>query len=305
MKLSIIIPCHNNEDTIIKTLRSIYSSNNINKHKFEIIVIDDFSLDGSHNLIKKNFPTVKIHKLKKHSGAATARNIGIKKSKGDLLLFIDADAWFNKATIHNLIKQFDKDTDIVFPKINYENGHLLYPVFEEEKKYPHISACFLIKKNSFKKLDEPFDEFYQTYLEDYDFFIRCKLSSLNAKYVENARVIHANKDKNIDYSQRYYYEVRNLIYGRLKVGPKKPFTFTNIIKVFILGIFNFAWFNWQGYYRDSIKKVKVQLLIKNDNKIFQKNMFQSIWIFGKSCFNILKSISLIKKKNRKVRKFYN
>ena len=304
MKLSIIIPCHNNESTILKTIRSIYSSNNINKHKFEIIVIDDFSLDGSYNLVKRNFPTVKIHRLKKHSGAAKARNIGIKKSKGSLLLFIDADAWFNKATIHDLMTGIDKNTDIAFPKLNYENGHLLYPVFEEEKKYPYISGCFLIKKKSLKKLDEYFDEFYKTYLEDYDFFIRCKLANLKAKYIENARVIHADKEQK-DYSERYYLEVRNLMYGKIKLGSKKPFTFTNLIKAFFLGILNFAWFNWQGYDRESTLKLKLNVIKNKKNKIFSKNSLKAVTLYLKAVHEIMKNLNKVQKKRVIVRKFYN
>jgi len=302
MKLSLIIPCHNNESTVLKTIKSIYSSNNINKYKFEIIVVDDFSLDDSYNLIKRNFPTVKIHRLKKHSGAAKARNVGIKRSKGSLLLFIDADAWFNKATIHNLIKQLDKNTDIVFPKINYENGHLLYPVFEDEKNYPRISACFLIKKKSLKKLDEYFDEFYQTYLEDYDFFMRCNLAGLNAKYIENACVIHANKEQK-DYSERYYLEIRNLIYGRLKLGPRKPFTFTNLVKAFILGIFNFAWFNWYGYDRRNTFNKKVRLVLERNNKI-SKNGFQNLVLFLRAINKVIIDYKVISKKKKSFRKFY-
>ena len=281
MKLSIIIPCHNNESTIMKTIKSIYSSNNINKYKFEIVVVDDFSLDGSYSLIKRNFPTVKICKLKKHSGAAKARNVGIKKSKGNLLLFIDADAWFNKTTIHNLIKLLDENTDIVFPKITYENGHMLYPLFEQEKKYPHISCCFAIKKNSLKKLDGLFDEFYQTYLEDYDFFIRCKLDGLKAKYEKNARVIHANKELNKDYSERYYLEVRNIIYGRKKIGAQGPFLYSNLVKAFFAGIFNFAWFNWYSYDRTLNNWDKFKLLFKHSNKITNENLFSRISIFFK------------------------
>ena len=249
--------------------------------------------------------------MKKHSGAAKARNVGIKTSKGNLLLFIDADAWFNKATIYDLIKQLDENTDIVFPKITYENGHLLYPVFEEEKKYPHITGCFLIKKNSLKKLDEHFDEFYETYLEDYDFFIRSKLSSLNAKYIENARVIHANKELGKDYSERYFLEVRNLFYGFLKLGkmekksiPFNPFTLNNIIKSFFLGLLNFAWFNWYGYDRKSTTSKKLTLILKErTNKISNKSI-TNIALFFKAFSEIIKNYRIISRKKISLIRYY-
>ena len=118
MKVSIIIPTRNNAKTILKTIESIYSSNNINKKDFEIIVIDDFSLDGSYDLIKNKFPTVNIIRLKKQRGAAKARNNGVEEAKGDILIFIDGDAWFNKSTINTLIENVDKEIDILFPKVS-------------------------------------------------------------------------------------------------------------------------------------------------------------------------------------------
>ena len=51
---------------------------------------------------------------------------------------------------------------------NRENKQILYPILNVEKTFPHISACFGIKKKSLKKLDELFDENYETYLEDFE-----------------------------------------------------------------------------------------------------------------------------------------
>jgi len=309
MKISIIIPTHNNQDTIIKLIKSIYSSNNINKYEVEILLCDDFSLDGTIGMVKKNFPTVKIHRLKKHSGAAKVRNIGIKKSKGDYLLFVDGDIWFNKSTISTLIDEI-KDNDIVFQKINFENGHLMYPAFNIEKKYIHISGCFLIKKDSLKKLDESFDEFYETYLEDYDFFMRCNLSGLKSKYV-NASVIHANKDKEVDYSERYFLELRNILYGKFKLGKLakqsglyNPFTIINFIKSSILGIFNFAWFNWYKYDRRMTSRKKIDLIIKSNNKIFLSGRLNNVKIIKRVLIEIFQNSKKIKEKKKKVRKFY-
>ena len=99
MKLSIIIPNHNGIDTILKNIDSIYNSNNLNKIDYEIIIIDDASIDNSIDLVEKKYPTIKLIKNEKNMGASYNRNIGIKNSNGDLLLFLDNDTWFNKNTI--------------------------------------------------------------------------------------------------------------------------------------------------------------------------------------------------------------
>ena len=64
MKISVIIPNYNNENTIKKCVKSIYSQ----KRDIEIMVIDDFSKDKSIHAIKKNFPAVKLVYNKKNKG---------------------------------------------------------------------------------------------------------------------------------------------------------------------------------------------------------------------------------------------
>jgi len=272
MKLSIIIPNFNSENTILKTLDSIYSQN---LKDFEVIVIDNASTYNSLDLISK-YP-LKIIKLKKNYGASKARNKGISNASGKYLVFIDSDAWFSKNSLKKLVQKLKK-VDIVFPKIIFENKDIFYPNNSIEKKYPHISACFGVKKNSLEKLDELFDEFYETYLEDYDFFMRCNLVKLKAKYIKSSIIIHKNKTSVADYSNRYYLEVRNTLYGIKKLGnlPKKtilynPFKYSDLTKIVLYGFFNFAWFNWQNNNRlNFYKKIKTILFKKNT---ISKNSF--------------------------------
>ena len=134
MRISIIIPNYNGQKTLPKLIESIHSSLNINKLSYEILIVDDASTDNSAQLAKNKFPVIKIITLKGHSGASKARNMGIEAASGDMLLFIDSDAWFNKSAVDLLVKGIDNETDIAFPRINYESGKLLYPLLEIEKK---------------------------------------------------------------------------------------------------------------------------------------------------------------------------
>jgi glycosyltransferase involved in cell wall biosynthesis len=274
MKLSFIIPNYNSEKTILKTIKSIYDPKI--KQKYEIIVVDDHSNDNSVKLIKETYQDVKLIQNNDVYGASFTRNQGIKKSKGEILIFIDSDAWFNKKSIELLVNNIN-DFDIVFPKTIFENKKTFYPEFDNEKKYPHISVCFAIKRDSLSKLDNLFDIYYSTYLEDYDFFIRCNLSKLNAKYVEKSIITHINKDNIGDQKLRYYLEVRNTLYGikkfrkvkelAKKTQVKNPFTYFNLLKLFIFGVFNFAWFNWYKYDRTKKGLSKLKILFQNNNKI--------------------------------------
>lgn len=115
MKLSIVIPVYNSEKTLSSCLKSIYKSAPKNS---EIIIVDDCSTDSSINIAKK-FKS-KIIKLKTKSGAAAARNIGIKKAKNDIILFIDSDMIITENSFKELIKTFsNKAIDGVIG--NYSN----------------------------------------------------------------------------------------------------------------------------------------------------------------------------------------
>jgi len=260
MKLSIIIPTRDSIH-LDKVLESILKSKtNIS---YEIIVVDDKSEKKRVLSISKK---IKYYYLDKKIGAAGARNYGAGKARGQVLLFLDSDVYLENDTISNLLSYID-DYDITYPKIVYESGKVMHPLFDFEKKYPHISACFAIKAKSFDKIK--FDEKFETYLEDSDFFLRCRKEELPALFVDDAICTHAHKE-NKDFSKRYYLEVRNMMYGIRKHryqsyhGVYNPFRCTSLIKLFFYGIFNFAWFNWEGY--DRSDKSFFQL-IAHKNKI--------------------------------------
>lgn len=85
--ISVIIPVYNQEKFIDKSIKST-TNQNIND-KYEVIVVDDGSNDGTLdivNKISKNDSRIKIFK-QKHSGVSCARNLGISKSSGKYICF--------------------------------------------------------------------------------------------------------------------------------------------------------------------------------------------------------------------------
>jgi glycosyltransferase involved in cell wall biosynthesis len=92
--VSIIIPVRNAAASIAHCLQAVLASNYQN---FEVIVVDDGSYDCSAEIIK-TFPCTLIQ-LRRHCGASTARNIGAKHSRGNILFFTDADCLLNEDTL--------------------------------------------------------------------------------------------------------------------------------------------------------------------------------------------------------------
>jgi len=88
---SIIIPLYNKEDSIDRTLQSVL----VQTHKdYEIVIINDGSTDSSEAVVS-NFKDQRIRYLStENRGVSRARNLGIEKSKGVLIAFLDADDYW-------------------------------------------------------------------------------------------------------------------------------------------------------------------------------------------------------------------
>ena len=97
--ISIIIPTYNSGKTINRALNSVFSQ----KYKnWELVIIDSYSKDNTIKIINSfNSKKIKIYYIRKSKGLAKARYLGIKKSKGKLIAFLDSDdEWNNKKLLY-------------------------------------------------------------------------------------------------------------------------------------------------------------------------------------------------------------
>ena len=114
MKLSIIIPCYNEESTIVKIIEKINLQNDIDK---EIILVDDYSTDNTREIIQNELKN-KIHHLilnSKNEGKGFSIRKGIEKVTGEIVLIQDADLEYDPKDYQKLIKPIkDGLADVVF-----------------------------------------------------------------------------------------------------------------------------------------------------------------------------------------------
>lgn len=123
-EVSIIIPTHNSQLTILETLDSVQ---NQTYEDFEVILVDDASTDNTvlavknHDLFRKN--KLKLRVLSNNVGVAEARNVGLNLSKGKYVAFIDGDdVWYRNKLELQVTRLHEDDVNFVFSNYDLMNS---------------------------------------------------------------------------------------------------------------------------------------------------------------------------------------
>jgi len=175
--ISIVIPTYNEKENIPRLLQVL--SEQLTKYNFEIIVIDDYSQDGTVELLKKI--TNKNEKIKfflnpPPRGLAKSILLGWKKSKGDIIVGMDADFNHDPKIISMLIESINTQDMVVASrfikgggmqnKMRYYLTYLFNFLLRTAFNFPltdNVSGYYVIKKNVTKRL--PLQEIFQGYGE--------------------------------------------------------------------------------------------------------------------------------------------
>ncbi len=145
MKFSIIIPVYNVENYLDKCIQSVVSQTYTD---FELILIDDGSTDSSGSICEKwlikDKRIIVIHQ--KNAGAAAARNIGIKESKGDYIIFLDSDDWWlNNKVLQTIVDSIgERNVDVL--SFNFRKS------FGEKMAPPYFRQTGTIEYSSFEDI---------------------------------------------------------------------------------------------------------------------------------------------------------
>lgn len=133
-KVSIIVPIYNSENSINKCIDSII---NQTYKDIEILLINDGSTDKSLDIIRNYAKLDKRIVIinKKNEGVSKTKNLGIKKSISEFIMFVDSDDYIELNAIERLINLQEKyNLDIV--KFHY-NNYIDNKLYNTKLNYPH------------------------------------------------------------------------------------------------------------------------------------------------------------------------
>jgi len=100
--VSFVIPAYNAEKTIVRSIKSILNQKK-SKVRYEIIVVDDGSTDETAKVVKElNEPKIRLVKNDENKGVAESRNIGVKRAKGDYIIFVDSDDFVESGLLKDI-----------------------------------------------------------------------------------------------------------------------------------------------------------------------------------------------------------
>jgi glycosyltransferase involved in cell wall biosynthesis len=181
--VSIIIPTYNCAPYIHEAIESVLAQTYKNN---EIIVVDDGSTDNTQEIIRPFLKKI-LYIKQENSGPSAARNVGIKKSKGDYIAFLDADDHYLPPRIELMVNMLQEDKDLGFASadVNFfeDQTVILKCLMKKEKKVAtgwiydkliidnYVSTLTVtIKRHCFNKSGY-FDPSFN-HGEDYDLWLR-------------------------------------------------------------------------------------------------------------------------------------
>ena len=184
--VSIILNCYNSAKFLKKSIKSVIFQSYKN---WELIIFDNCSSDNTKSEIlkfKKN-KKIKYFRSKKFYSLYNARNLAIKKTKGSLISFLDADDWWSKNKLKKQVEflELNKEYNIVYSnlylfnekksKISLFSKKKLYngkitQLLLDDFKMPILTT--MLRKKIFYKYS--FDKTYNI-IGDFDLFVRLSL----------------------------------------------------------------------------------------------------------------------------------
>lgn len=199
LMVSIIIPSYNRRSFLATCLESL---NRQNFQKFEVIIVDDGSTDGTIEYLaefKKGHPDLHLRWFihEENLGANVARNRGVQEAKGSFVAFLDSDCIPEAAWLNELIKGFESDdvasvtgqVDSLEPKNIYQLAYKGSSCVNRNGDTKRLVAGNLCVRRDLL-LKYPFEEDLKYGCNEEGLFLRLRAAGYRQLFIPTAIVLH-------------------------------------------------------------------------------------------------------------------
>lgn len=146
MKLSLIMPNYNGEETLLRALNSMPQSQDI-----QLILLDDGSTDDSWKImvdwwaeVSSNYnPASIIHRWEKNRGVAATMNLGFEMAEGEYIISLSSDDYY-VVDFYNFLPYLDGINDLVYFDLIVNDGSIWH--VDEETKNIYVGAVKFIRR---------------------------------------------------------------------------------------------------------------------------------------------------------------
>ncbi|MFA5276526.1 MAG: glycosyltransferase, partial [Candidatus Omnitrophota bacterium] len=240
--VSIIIVNYNGKHLLGECLDSLLLLD-YPKKQLEIIMVDNGSTDGSMELMKKNYPQVRVMKNKSNN-YCQANNQAIRKARGEFLVLLNNDTKVEPDWLAAMVKVIvsNKKIGAVGSKILsldgriQSAGHAEFPYhywgdkgFLEEDKGQYdlvrevksVSNCSAMYRKAALRATGLFDEDFNMYMEDVDMAYRLRKNGWKIYLAPESRLFHKIHGSGQDSQEHSFYIEKNRLLFILKHFPEK------------------------------------------------------------------------------------
>ncbi|MDB4940085.1 MAG: glycosyl transferase family 2 [Candidatus Doudnabacteria bacterium] len=258
MDLSIIILAFRNKEKLHTTLEAVFKSET--HYSYEVIVVDNDSKDGTAEMVEQQFPHAQLIR-NPNNGFAKGNNRGLKETKGDVVLFLNADTAVQPNVIEQTLTKIKSDRKIgflgcrlikadgsldlaarrsfpnpvnalyrfthldkIFPKM-FGSYNLLNVTEDQEQEVDSLVGAFMMIRREVLNEIGPWDEDFFMYGEDIEYCYRAKQAGYKNIYYPAVTTIHykGQSSKKTPFISLYHFHNSMWLFYKKHYVKKYPF----------------------------------------------------------------------------------
>ncbi len=200
-RVSVVIVNYNGAELLHRCLRSVFAQR---YRPMEVLVVDNGSVDGSVEMVQKEFPEARVISLNRNAGFAEGNNIGVREARGEFVVLLNNDTEVEDNWLPPLLAVMEDPhvaiaaskvvTDGVPEEFYTMNGTINYLGYNIMRKFADLSlifyaggTCLMVRR---EQVGEPFVNEYFLYHEDVYLGWRMRLQGKDVRMAQGSVVYH-------------------------------------------------------------------------------------------------------------------